>query len=79
MCGEVGVAGSASKLAATGTTYPYFICDGRHSRRATCTRRSMPIAKVEQRVEDYYLRVEVPEQIVVALREMLIRQFDVLH
>jgi hypothetical protein len=59
--------------------YPYFICSGRHSKRTDCQRQAMPILDVERLVEDYYRKVQIPEHIVVALREMLTRQFDTLH
>lgn len=62
-----------------GVVYPYFMCAGRHSKRTTCTRQAMPIADIEQQVEDYYRRVQIPEHIVTALRHMLTRQFDDLH
>ncbi|MBU6495351.1 MAG: recombinase family protein [Acidobacteria bacterium] len=63
----------------TGVIYPYFICAGRHSKRTSCTRQAMGVVDIEQKVEDYYRRVQIPEHIVAALRHMLTRQFDDLH
>ncbi|CCH78448.1 conserved hypothetical protein [Nostocoides japonicum T1-X7] len=63
----------------TGVIYPYFICAGRHSKRTSCTRQAMGVADIEQKVEDYYRQVQIPEHIVTALRHMLTRQFDDLH
>ena len=79
-CGDCG-----SRLMVThakngkGIVYPYFICAGRHSKRTNCTRQAMPIEHIERQVEDYYRRVQIPEHIVTALRQMLVRQFDDLH
>ncbi|HPU04687.1 MAG TPA: zinc ribbon domain-containing protein [Rhodoglobus sp.] len=79
-CGDCG-----SRLMVThakngkGIVYPYFICAGRHSKRTNCVRQAMPIEHIERQVEDYYRRVQIPEHIVTALRQMLVRQFDDLH
>lgn len=79
-CGDCG-----SRLMVThaknrhGNVYPYFICAGRHSKRTTCTRQAMPVADIEQKIEDYYRQVQIPEHVVTALRHMLTRQFDDLH
>jgi site-specific DNA recombinase len=37
-----------------GTTYPYFVCVGRHQKRTACTQRAIRIEAVEERVEDEY-------------------------
>ncbi|WP_372513562.1 hypothetical protein [Mycobacterium sherrisii] len=63
----------------TGVIYPYFICAGRHSKRTSCTGQAMGVVDIEQKVEDYYRQVQIPEHIVIALRHMLTRQFDDLH
>ncbi|GAB4086202.1 recombinase family protein [Myceligenerans cantabricum] len=79
-CGDCG-----SRLLVThakngkGVVYPYFMCAGRHSKRTNCLRQAMPVADIEQKVEDYYRQVQIPEHIVTALRHMLTRQFDDLH
>ncbi|MBL0886170.1 hypothetical protein HGK34_07780 [Myceligenerans sp. I2] len=79
-CGDCG-----SRLLVThakngkGVVYPYFMCAGRHAKRTNCLRQAMPVADIEQKVEDYYRQVQIPEHIVTALRHMLTRQFDDLH
>lgn len=60
-----------------GNLYFYFTCPD--SKRTTCTRQAMPIHDIEEKVEDYYRRVQIPEHIVTALRHILTRQFDDLH
>jgi site-specific DNA recombinase len=37
-----------------GTTYPYFVCLGRHQRRTSCQQPAMRVEAVEQLVEDSY-------------------------
>lgn len=37
-----------------GTTYPYFVCVGRHQKRTACTQRALRIETVEARVERLY-------------------------
>lgn len=79
-CGECG-----SRLMVTnaksrqGVIYPYFICAGRHSKRTNCEQRAMLISEVETSVEDYYRRIQIPDHIVTALRELITRQFDQLQ
>ena len=62
-----------------GNVYPYFMCSGRHSKRTDCIRKAMPVTEIEEKIEDYYRRVQIPEHIVTALRQMLTHQFDALH
>ncbi|HRV66563.1 MAG: hypothetical protein LCH82_19025 [Actinobacteria bacterium] len=59
--------------------YPYFLCAGRHSKRTTCERKSMFVPDIEAAVEDYYRRVQIPEHIITALRELVTGEFDRLH
>lgn len=55
-CGKCG-----SRLIVTmsknrsGTTYPYFICLGRHQKTTDCTQRALLIPRVEDAVESEYL------------------------
>ncbi|MPV49805.1 hypothetical protein GCG21_07255 [Pseudactinotalea sp. HY160] len=83
--GSIYCGDCASRLMVThakngqGVVYPYFICAGRHSKRTSCIRQAMPVGDIEQKVEDYYRQVQIPEHIVVALRHMLTRQFDELR
>lgn len=62
-----------------GIIYPYFLCSGRHSKRTKCERHSMYVPDIEAAVEDYYRRIEIPEHVVVALRELVVSEFDQLH
>ncbi len=59
-CGQCGermlVTNSRS---ASGDIYPYFFCAGRHSKRTTCTQRSVLIYEIERKVEDLYLRIQI--------------------
>lgn len=59
-----------------GVIYPYFICAGGHSKRTNCEQKSMFIPDVERAVEDYYRRVQIPEHVITALRELIIAEFD---
>ncbi|MDN6655643.1 MAG: hypothetical protein L0L01_08830, partial [Bifidobacterium crudilactis] len=59
--------------------YPYFLCLGRHSKRTNCERSAMYVPDIEAAVEDYYRRIEIPEHVVVALRELVVSEFDQLH
>ncbi|MDR2973888.1 MAG: recombinase family protein [Propionibacteriaceae bacterium] len=63
----------------TGMIYPYFVCAGKHTRRTTCTRRSMPVDQIETLVEDLYRRITIPAHVVTALRELLTTEFDKLY
>ena len=73
--GVIYCADCGSRLMAThaknrhGSICLYFICVGRHSKRTTCTRQAMAVADVEQKVEDYYRQVHIPEHIVTSLRQ----------
>ncbi len=63
----------------TGTVYPYFVCAGKHTRRTNCRRRSMPVDRIEEKVEDLYRRVTIPDHVAAALRHLLTTEFDRLH
>ncbi len=79
-CGQCG-----SRLTLTnaksrrGVVYPYFMCTGRHAKRTNCERKSMFVPDIEAAVEDYYRRVQIPEHILPALRELVTSEFDRLH
>ena len=62
-----------------GIVYPYFICAGRHSRRTPCTRQAMPVTWVEDRIEEHYRQVQIPEHVATALRHTLTVELDRLH
>ena len=44
-----------------GTTYAYFICSGRASKRTSCTRRAVPVQVAERLVEDSYASITISE------------------
>ncbi|WP_447589512.1 recombinase family protein [Microbacterium lacticum] len=44
-----------------GTTYAYFVCSGRASKRTTCTRRAVPVQVAERLVEDSYASITISE------------------
>jgi len=62
-----------------GTIYPYFICAGRHAKRTPCQQKAMHVVDIETAVEDYYQRIQIPDHIIAALRDLLTRQFNQLH
>ena len=42
-----------------GTTYAYFVCSGRASKRTACTRRAVPVAVAERLVADSYASITI--------------------
>lgn len=44
-----------------GTTYAYFVCSGRASKRTTCTRRAAPVQVAERLVADSYANITISE------------------
>ncbi len=44
-----------------GTTYAYFVCSGRASKKTTCTRRAVPVQVAERLVEDSYAAITISE------------------
>ncbi|MCL2489142.1 MAG: recombinase family protein [Propionibacteriaceae bacterium] len=63
----------------TGTIYPYFVCAGKHTRRTDCTRRSMPVDRIEAKIEDLYRQITIPAHVASALRHLLTDEFDKLY
>ncbi|WP_454167822.1 zinc ribbon domain-containing protein [Microbacterium lacticum] len=45
-----------------GTTYAYFVCSGRASKRTSCTRRAVPVAVAERLVADSYASITISDQ-----------------
>lgn len=79
-CGECGSRLILSNARGSqGIIYPYFLCSGRHSKRANCERHAMYVPDVEAAVEDYYRTIEIPEHTVSALRGLVMAEFDQLH
>lgn len=62
-----------------GVVYPYFICSGRHAKRTNCERKSMFVPDIEAAVENYYRRIQIPDHVLTALRELITAEFDRLH
>lgn len=54
-----------------GTTYPYYACLGRHSKRTTCTLRSIQIDHVEDLITDLYQRIALTAEFRDALEDLL--------
>jgi hypothetical protein len=44
-----------------GTTYAYFVCSGRASKKTTCTRRAVPVQVAERLVADSYASITISE------------------
>ena len=44
-----------------GVTYAYFICSGRAAKKATCTRRAVPVAVAERLVADSYASITISD------------------
>ncbi len=44
-----------------GTTYAYFVCSGRASKKTSCTRRAVPVAVAERLVADSYASITISE------------------
>ena len=42
-----------------GTTYAYFVCSGRASKKTSCTRRAVPVAVAERLVADSYASITI--------------------
>jgi len=59
--------------------YLIFVCAGRHSMRTNCKGKVMFVPDIEAAVEDYYRQVQIPEHIIIALRELVTAEFDRLH
>ena len=77
-CGQCGerlmVQQSRSK---TGLVYPYFYCTGRHSRRTTCTQRSVLIYEVEKKIEEHYRRIQLDPTIRAGIEDLVRDEFSI--
>jgi hypothetical protein len=60
---------------ATGLKYPYFSCAGRHSKRTSCTLRSVLIYEVERKLEEHYLRMQLEPSFRANVEEMIRDEF----
>lgn len=73
-CGERLIIVNANN--GKGKIYPYFVCNGRHSKKTECTRQAMLIDDVERLVEEYYESIEVNGEVRQALGGMCHAEFD---
>ena len=59
-----------------GTTYAYFVCSGRASKRTACTRRAVPVQVAERLVEDSYANITISEDDYLHLAAEVDAAFD---
>jgi site-specific DNA recombinase len=62
-----------------GTTYPYFICVGRHEKRTGCQLRAVRIGVVEERVEDLYAEYRLTPAEADDLRQYLTAEIEAMQ
>jgi site-specific DNA recombinase len=78
--GSVWCASCGSRLCITkstnrhGTRYDYFFCVGRHQRRTDCTQSVIPIATVEEQVEEKWRHVQLDPHYADLLRQLLTQE-----
>ncbi len=73
-CGERLIIVNANN--GKGKIYPYFVCNGRHSKKTACTRQAILIEDVERLVEKYYERIQVSGEVRQSLGGMIHAEFD---
>ena len=59
-----------------GKIYPYFVCNGRHSKKTGCTRQAILIEDVERMVEKYYETIQISADLRQSLAGMIHAEFD---
>lgn len=59
-----------------GRIYPYFVCNGRHSKKTACSRQAMLIGDIERLVEEYYESIQVSSEVRQARGAMCHAEFD---
>lgn len=59
-----------------GRIYPYFVCNGRHSKATSCTRQAILIEDVERLVEKYYESIQISGEMRQSLAGMVHAEFD---
>ena len=59
-----------------GTTYAYFVCSGRASKRTACTRRAVPVAVAERLVADSYASITISDATYLDLAAKVDAAFD---
>ncbi|MDR0783056.1 MAG: recombinase family protein, partial [Propionibacteriaceae bacterium] len=60
-----------------GSTYAYFVCGGRASRRTTCTRRAVPVPLAEQLVAETYKSLTIGERNYLTASAKMRAAFDI--
>ena len=61
------------------TVYPYFICIGRQRDTTSCKQRALPIIDVEQAICDFYMNVELSEDLRLQTEQKLLEQITELR
>ena len=75
-CGQCGERLLVQRsTSASGMKCPYFSCAGRHSKRTTCTQRSVLIYEVERKLEERYLRMQLESSFRANVEEMIRDEF----
>ncbi len=59
-----------------GTTYAYFVCSGRATKKTSCTRRAVPVAVAERLVADSYASITISDQTYRHLTAQVDAAFD---
>jgi site-specific DNA recombinase len=59
-----------------GTTYPYFVCVGRHQKRTSCMLRAARIEIIERRVEDLFVNLSLGADQGTRLQTYLSTEFE---
>ena len=59
-----------------GRIYPYFVCNGSHSKATSCTRQAILIEDVERLVEKYYESIQISGEMRQSLAGMVHAEFD---
>ena len=54
-----------------GTTYEYFVCAGRHSKRTSCSRQAMRISMIEEEVAKLYRRIALTPEAAERVRSVV--------
>ncbi|WP_201732180.1 recombinase family protein [Acidithrix sp. C25] len=75
-CGQCGERLMVQRAkSASGMTYPYFYCAGRHSKRTTCTQRAALIYEVETKLEQHYQHIQLDTEFRGRVEAMIREEF----
>ena len=58
----------------TGAYYPYFMCEGRHSKRTDCKQKAVLIEEVDTRIEEHYEHIALDPNFRLQVEAMLIEE-----